>query len=34
MSVRTPDPNSGWLGDDELAAIDAARAGNTKEKQP
>ncbi|MCF8540567.1 MAG: NUDIX hydrolase family protein [Aurantimicrobium sp.] len=21
MSVRTPDPNSGWLGDDELAAI-------------
>lgn len=21
MSVRTPDPNPGWLGDDELAAI-------------
>lgn len=21
MSVRTPEPNSGWLGDDELAAI-------------
>lgn len=21
MSVRTPDPNSGWLSDDELAEI-------------
>lgn len=21
MSVRTPDPNSGWLSDDDLASI-------------